>query len=307
MANTELAMACYAHAPARSLFGQDEFVRWLLIVGMAACAPAEPPALVMTANPIALGATAHGRLDGLSAVTVEPAGIVSVAETDGGFDLVALAEGTTRLTATRDDGEEAARVVVVATIDDVIVTPALHGVACTAPALFATGMRASIPVELRGDGQILHGDIVPPVDVTGATIDADTSADGTLELRMPDVTGPVSLTAAGGSIGELRAFAPSEVTALEVTAGATTVHPLMTVDLAIDLQVDGRAACGDALSRTVTIETPQTCELADSSTSVTSAGLADVGVRGVRAGQCRIRVELGGTALVATQSLTVTM
>jgi hypothetical protein len=168
-------------------------------------------------------------------------------------------------------------------------------------------MRASMAAEVRGSGELLHGDVLPPVEVTGAIIDADTSADGTIELRMPDAAGSVTLSAYGVIVAELRAFTPPEVTALDVTADAPSLTPLATVNLAIDPTVEGRAVCGDTLSRTVTIETPTICELADGSTSVTSAGLADVRIRGLLAGVCNVRVDLAGTALTATKALTVTM
>jgi len=266
---------------------------------LAACGSDEPPVLSLTPAPYAVGAIAHGELAGLDDVTV--AAPFSVTRDGDRFEVVAAAEGSGALRARAGDHDAFASLRALA-IDEVAVRPTLHGMPCTEPALFAVGSRASLPVELRGDGEVLHGDIVPPLTVSGATIDEVSSADGTLELRIGATPGDVTLS--NGTV--LEAFAPASVAAVTVASDRASVTPILTAQLSIDLVVAGRSACGDELSRTLVVDTPDTCVLDDGATTRTQAGLADAKVRGLHGGTCTVRVVLDGTGLSATKSLTVT-
>jgi hypothetical protein len=281
----------------------------MLVLVAVGCAEA-PPALEFTSNPIAVGAIARGELGDLATAAIAPEDVFSLATTGDRLELVAQIAGTANLTVTNSDDFTITRIVEAVAIDQVIATPTRNGVPCELPALFTLGARASIPVEVHGGGRRLNGEVVPPIIASGdAILVPEESADGTLAVRLPGTATTVQLTSSVDTsfAVTLETIEPAAVDALTLGEPDGHLIPVTLVDVPIDLAAGGRALCGDTLSRTVVVNTPTTCKLADGSTRKTTTGIDTVSIRGLHSGDCTIRVSLDGTPLTVTKTLTVSM
>ncbi len=249
-------------------------------------------------------------------VMVEPPGIFEhVTDSNVSVDLLAIGDGTAVLTVIADNGDETktfTRSIRARAVDRVVVTPTLREEPCASPARFGIGMRASLPLAIHGGADQLYGHQFFPVDIAGATLDDARSTDALLVVRLAETPGTVSLTSTLDPSFALaiETFAPAAVESIAIGDLPTNWFPLESARATIDLIVDGQPVCGDALSRTVTIDTPKVCKIqADDGTleTKTSAGMSSVPLRAYQAGECKITVTLAGTALSATKSFIVTM
>jgi hypothetical protein len=251
-------------------------------------------------------------------VTLEPEGIFErVPDSLVAIELRAIAEGTAVLTVVADNGAETrtfTRSIAARAVDRVTVTPSLRGMPCASPARFAIGMRASLPSSIHGGDLQLHGHGLFPIEVTGATVDETRSTDELLVAQLADSPGTVSLLSDLDPSFALavETFAPAAIESITIGDVSSRWFPLAPTEVPIDLIVGGQPVCGDALSRTATVETPQVCQIYEAdgdgtSTSKTAAGMASVLLRAYQAGSCTISVALGGTSVSATKTFIVTM
>ena len=231
------------------------------------------------------------------------------------IDLLAVAEGTTRMTVVADNGDEEKtfyRSLTALPANRAVVTPTLRGEPCASPARYAVGHRPVLTPELYAGDTRLGGRYYHPFELTGgATIDEQRSVEADLFLVMPSTPGAVTMTSPidpSFSLA-LEAFAPADVEAIvlgEVPAGSW--FPLSTTRLPVDVLVDGTPICGDALARTA--RTTGVCKIYEedgdgASDTKTVAGMTDVLLRAYSAGECTVEVTLDGTTLSATKTLTV--
>lgn len=251
-------------------------------------------------------------------VTLKPEGIFErVADSLVAVELRAVAEGTAVLTVVADNGDETktfTRSISARAVDRVAVTPSLRELPCASPARFAIGMRAALPSTLHGGGLQLHGHGFSPIDIAGATLDDALSTDELVVVQLADMPGTVSLSSAldpGFSLA-LETFAPAAVESIMIGDVPARWFPLAPSQVPIDLMVGGQPVCGDRLSRTVTVDNPQVCQIYEvdgdgTSSTKTEAGMSSVLLRAYQAGECKITVALDGTAVAATKTFIVTM
>lgn len=254
----------------------------------------------------------------IKSVTLKPEGIFErMTDSNIAVDLRAVGEGTAVLTVVADNGDETkpfTRSIIARAVDRVVVTPTLRELACPTPARFAVGMRTSLPIRIHGGDDQLHGHSFFPVDIVGATLDAARSTDELLEVQLAETPATVTLSSALDPTFALaiETFAPAAVEGITIGDVSGKWFPLAPTRVPIDLMVGGQAVCGDALSRTVTIDTPQICKIYEddgdgASDAKTAAGMSSVLLRAYQAGSCTITIALDGTALTATRTFTVTM
>jgi hypothetical protein len=249
-------------------------------------------------------------------VTLGTAGIFErSADTNVAIDLLAVAEGTTRMTVVADNGDETKEFVTTLSAlaaDRVTVTPTLRDQPCVLPARYAIGFRPTLPTaKFHGDTP-LHGRYYNPFDITGgATLDVDRSRDGDLVMQLSDTPATLTLTSpvdASFSL-TLETFAPSQVEAVVIgDVPSTDWFPLSVTRLPIDIVVGGAPVCGDSLSRTA--RTSGVCKIYEedgdgASDTKTIAGMSTLLLRAYQSGTCTVEVSLDGTALTATKTLTV--
>ena len=251
-------------------------------------------------------------------VTLKPEGIFErVEDSLVAVELRAIAEGTAVLTVVAGNGDETktfTRSISARAVDRVTVTPTLRTLPCASPALFAIGMRASLPSALHGGDTQLHGHRFVPIDVSGATLDDERSTDELVVVQLADTPGTVSLASALDPTFALaiETFAPAAIERIAIGDAAANWFPLAPNGASIDLIVGGQPVCGDRLSRTVTVANPRVCQIYDAdgdgtSTSKTVAGMSSVLLRAYQAGDCTITVALDGTSVTATKTFIVTM
>lgn len=302
---------------------------WLLLV--AGCATQSWFELGVEPGPTAVGAhlymgaqsgnchegerAAHCTFDTVvtKSVTLDPSGIFERdLDSNVAVDLIAVGEGTTLLTVVANNGDETktfTRAITATAADHVAIEPMLRDGPCSSPARFATGTRVSLPTALYRGATQLHGHQYVPFALTGGTLDTERSTDVLLEAQLTDpmveITSPIDPNFAFTA----ETFAPAAVEAIAI-GDVRSWFPLSVTQVPVDLLVGGQATCADSLSRTVTVSTPQICQIYEdsgTSTTYTEAGMTAVPLRAYNPGACTITVTLDGTALTATQTFIITM
>jgi hypothetical protein len=283
------------------------------------------------ATPIAVGATATGAIYSSSCTKIDkhvdceipsvsstykltPAGVFSLDSSAARYTVTAHAEGVATLSIESDNGSDTKTFthrIEARPIDNVVVTTVDgRAVPCEAPPRYQAGTKVQLSYELRHGETPLNG-VIFPFEATGATIAQSTEYDRVLDLMMPATPDPVTLTSAADPAFSLtvRAFTPDQVDGisfddvfypLTVTgSGATTT----SVHLA-----DGATVCGNQLSRTTTVLTPDTCRVFMNNPvgmmSLTSTS-DHIQIMGLKAGTCSLSVTLDGTSITATRDFPV--
>jgi len=279
-----------------------------MVVALGACAEPPPPALKFTSNPIAVGAIAHGHLEDLGTASIEPPDQFLLTIDGDDVEVVAMTPGMGTLHVETRDGFAINRILDVRAIDRISAIPVLRDEACV-DALYTLGTRASVATTLYAGDTKLNGDLAPPIAASAGTIDTDSSADGTIEVRLPDTAGTVRLTSMVDPELDvsLEVTAPSAVDALVLGEQEGRLFPTSVTTVSVDVLAGERTLCGDTLSRTVVVETPDTCKLDGGDVQRTEPGLGELRIRGYHAGACTVRVTVEGTGLAATKTLAVSM
>lgn len=296
----------------------------------AACVPESFFEMAITPSPIAVGARARVQFSAGSCrqgergswcdfdeVTIErvqfdPPGVFE----EGPEGITAIAEGGTSLTVVAQAGGDSktfAQYVSALPITRALAIPTRRGEPCELPALYAVGVDATVPFELWHDDRVLHGVGLVPFTVTGATLDVERTLDRDLVIRLPATPGAVATLSSpldATAHTELETISPAAIDGITL-GGTATTNVLGVAKLTIDVTSGGHQVCGDTISRTVTVTTPDTCRVTDdpqdgATLAYTKAGLTELVVRGYAAGACTLEVTLAGTDVRATRTITIT-